>query len=64
VPSREGLRPDKEMSSASSRQSPAKPSKHGGVHRQECRTRYLSAQDSDLVAEDDDLDGQVRLAAP
>lgn len=52
------------MSLASSRQSPAKPSEHGPVHGQECRTHYLSAQDSDLVVEDDDLDGQVRLAAP
>jgi hypothetical protein len=31
------------------------------IYRQKHRTRHLSAQDSNLVAEHDDLDGQVLL---
>ena len=51
-------------SQASNRQKPAQPSEHCSIRWLQGRTRRLSAQDGDLVAEHDDLDGQVVAVAP
>jgi hypothetical protein len=62
MPAQQGLRLDKEASSASSRQKPAQSSEHCSIYRQKCGTRHLSAQDGDLVAEHDDFYGQLFLS--
>ena len=61
MPSQQGLRLDEEASSASSRQKPAQSSENCSIRWLQGRTRHLSAQDGDLVAEYDDLNGQVLL---
>jgi hypothetical protein len=61
MPSQQGLWLDKEASSAGSREKPAQSGKNRSIRGPQGRTRHLSAQDGDLVAEHDDLDGQVLL---
>ena len=61
MPSQEGRRLDKEASPATSRQKPAQSSEHRSIRWLQGRTRHLSAQDGNLVAEHDDLDRQVLL---
>ena len=61
MPAQQGLRLDKNSSPASNRQKPAQTCEHCSIRWLQCRTRHLSAQDGDLVAEHDDLDGQVLL---
>jgi hypothetical protein len=57
MPSKEGLRLDKETTSASNRQKPAQSSEHRSIGWLQGRTRHLATQDGNLVAEHDDLDG-------
>jgi hypothetical protein len=64
MPSQQGLRLAKEASPAGSRQKPAQTSEYHSICRKQCRTGHLSSQDSNLVAEHDDLDGQVLLPTP
>jgi hypothetical protein len=63
VPAQQSLRLDKEASSVSNRQKPAQRSEHCSIRWLQGRTRHLSAQDGDLVAQHDDLDGQVVMLA-
>lgn len=63
VPSQEGLRPDKETSPASHRDTAAQAREDRPVRWPQSRTSDLAAQDPDLVAEHDDLDGKVLLRA-
>ena len=59
MPSQQGLGLDKEPSTASRRQEPAQSSEDSSVHGPKCRTRHLSSQDRNLVANHDDFDGEV-----
>jgi len=61
MPSQPGLWLDKEASSARSREKPAQSGKNRSIRGPQGRTRRLSAQDGNFVAEHDDLDGQVLL---
>jgi hypothetical protein len=61
MPAQQRLRLDKEASPASSRQKPAQSSEHCSIRWLQGRTRHLSSQDGDLVAQHNDLDGQVLL---
>jgi hypothetical protein len=63
MPTQQRLELDKEPSSASSRQKPAQSSGYCSIRWLQGRTRHLSAQDGDLVAEHDDLDRQLLLAS-
>jgi hypothetical protein len=60
MPSQQGLRLNEESSPASSRQKPTQSSEHCSIRWLQGRARYLSAQNGDLMAEHDDLDGQVQ----
>jgi len=64
VPAQQGLGPDEEASLASSRQKPTQSSEYRSIRWSQGRTGHLAAQDGDLVAKDDDLDGQVLLLTP
>jgi len=61
MPSQQGLWLDKEASSARCREKPAQSGKNRSIRGAQGRTRHLSAQDANFVAEHDDLDGQVLL---
>jgi hypothetical protein len=61
MPAQESLRLDKEAPSASSRQKSAQSSEHCPILWLQGWTGHLAAQDPHLVAEHDDLDGQVLL---
>jgi hypothetical protein len=61
MPSQQGLWLDKEASSARSREKPAQSAKNRSIRGPQGRTRHLSAQDANFVAEHHDLDGQVLL---
>jgi hypothetical protein len=62
MPTKESLRLDKEATPASNRQQPAQSSKHRPIRWLQGRTGHLPAQDGNLVAEHDDLDGQLFLS--
>jgi hypothetical protein len=64
VPSQEGLGPDEETSSAGHREQPAQARYDRSVRWSQRGTSDLAAQDSNLVAEHDDLDDQVLLPTP
>jgi hypothetical protein len=61
MPAQQGLGLDKAAAPASSRQKPAQSSEDCSIPWQQGWTYHLSAQDGDLVAEHDELDGQVLL---
>lgn len=63
MPSEEGLGPDKEAASASLAQEPAQPRQDGPVRWAQGGSSDLTAQYGDLMAEHDNLDGQVLLRA-
>ena len=58
MPTQQRLGLDKEPSSANSRQKPAQSSEYCSIRWLQGRTHHLSAQDSHLVAEHDDLNCQ------
>jgi len=62
MPSKQGLWLDEESSSPSGRNKPEQSSEHCSIRWLQGRTRHLSAQDGDLLAEHDDLDGQFFLS--
>jgi hypothetical protein len=64
VPAQQGLGPDEEASLASSRQKPTQSGEYRSIRWSQGRTDHLVAKDGDLVAKDDDLDGQVLLLTP
>ena len=64
VPAQQGLGPDEEASLASSRQKPTQSGEYRSIRWSQGRTDHLAAKDGDLVAKDDDLDGQVLLLTP
>jgi hypothetical protein len=61
MPAQQGLGLDKEAPSASGRQEPDQSSEDCSIRRSQGRTRHLSAQDDNFVAEHHNLDGQVLL---
>jgi hypothetical protein len=61
VPTEQGLGLDKEAPLANGRKQPAQPSEQCSVRWAQSRADDLAAQYRDLVAEHDDLDGQVPL---
>jgi hypothetical protein len=63
VPSEEGLGPDNETTSASLAQEPAQARQHSPVRWAQGGASDLTAQHGDLMAEHDNLDGQVLLRA-
>jgi hypothetical protein len=62
MPAQQSLRLDEEASPASNRQKPAQSSEHCPIRWLQGRTGHLPTQDGDLVAEHDDLDGQVLVS--
>ena len=62
MPAEQSLRLDEEASPASNRQQSAQSSEHCSIRWLQGRTRHLPAQDGNLVAEHDDLDGQLLLS--
>lgn len=63
IPPEESLRPDKESAWSRSQEVAAKSGEHGSISWAQSRTRHLATQDGNLVAERDDLDGQLLDAA-
>jgi hypothetical protein len=64
VPSHKGLGADEETSPPSSRQEPAQPRRDRAVRWPQRGPSDLAAQDCDLMAEHDHLDGQFFFPAP
>jgi hypothetical protein len=62
MPAQQSLRLDEESTPASNRQQSAQSSKHCSIRWLQGRTGHLPAQDGNLVAEHDDLDGQLVLS--
>jgi hypothetical protein len=64
VPSEQGLGLDEEAIPASRREHLAQPGEHGPIRPTKSGPRHLAPQDGDLVAQDDNLYGQVLMLAP
>jgi hypothetical protein len=62
MPAKQSLRLDEEATPASNREQSAQSSEHCPIRWFQGRTGHLPAQDGNLVAEHDDLDGQVLLS--
>jgi hypothetical protein len=63
VPAKQGLGLDEEPVTLGPQQQADQSGEQCPIGWAERRPRYLATQDCDLVAEDDDLDGQVRSVA-
>jgi hypothetical protein len=62
MPAQQGLRLDEESTPASNRQKSAQSGEHCPIRWLQGRTGHLPTQDGNLVAEHDDLDGQLFLS--
>jgi len=59
MPAQQSLQLDEESPPASNRQQSAQSGEHCPIRWLQGRTRHLPTQDGNLVADNDDLDGQV-----